>query len=441
MKNLYLLFIVGIIIIIGVSCSRTRNPNGQTDAPETKIAKVERGSIVQKIAATGRIVSNLDVKIKCKASGEITSLPYDISDRVTKGSLILELDPIDEERNVKKSQVTLSQTQARLEKSKKDLQIAEENLILSQKRAEIALENARIKAADAKAKESRVKQLYEQKLASKEEYDTASTSVAQAQSDYEQAQIRMDELKTEKTALELKRQDYKLAKADIESAEINLSIAEQRLKETKIYAPIDGIITGLNVQTGQIISSGISNVGGGTTIMTISDLSRLHVLASVDESDIGEVKPGQEVDVTVDAFTGRHFRGQVLRIAQKGQNVSNVVTFEVKIEVLSEEKNLLKPEMTGNVEIIIAKKDNVLLIPFEAISRQKDKQFVLVINADGTKKDREVVTGISDDSKIEIISGLKDGEQVEYKTMAVESIWNREQHMPPMGIPGVGGRR
>ncbi|MEW6202461.1 MAG: HlyD family efflux transporter periplasmic adaptor subunit, partial [bacterium] len=479
-----------VLIVVG-ACSiwfwKARGKKNESDKPQTKIVEVSRGDIVQKVAATGRVVSNIDVEIKCKASGEIVSLPYDVSDMVTKGSLVLELDPTDEGRNVKKAKLALMSSRAKYEKAKHDLEITKQELANSRKQVDVNLEAARIKADDAQAKKERIKQLYEKKLASKEEYESAETAAAQAQASYRQAQIRIEELKTEEAALELKRQDLAQAAADVGANEISLSIAEQRLKDTRVYSPIDGVITERKVQAGQIIASGINNVGGGTSIMTISDLSRLYVLASVDESEIGRVRPGQNVVITADAFPGKRFKGRVERIAQMGMNVSDVVTFEVKIEVIGDEEGMgntgmsgmfqslgkskdgglenttdkkrnrdkstrkalrrnnagksgagmLKSEMTADIGIIVAKEDDVLIVPSVAVFRINGKQFVTVVMGNGKTEQREVETGLTDGEKIEVLSGLKMGEKVQVEENVVESRWSRpEMRMMPFGGGG-----
>jgi len=209
----------------------------------------------------------------------------------------------------------------------------------------------------------------------------------------------------------------------VESDKIALSNAQQRLSETKVYAPISAVVSARNVQTGQIISSGISNVGGGTTILTLSDLSRLFVLAAVDESDIGKVAADQMARITVDAFPGMMFRGKVVRIATKGVSTSNVVTFEVKIEVLGRNKNLLKPEMTANIEIVAQEEENALLVPVTAVSRKKKIQVVNVQKPDGTIEERPVTVGISDGEKIIVTSGLSEGETVVIREGEAESRW------------------
>jgi len=218
------------------------------------------------------------------------------------------------------------------------------------------------------------------------------------------------------------------------------------LKDTKVLAPIDGVVTQRPVSIGQIISSGISNVGGGTSILTISDLSRVFALGSVDESDIGRVALDQEVDVTADAYANRRFKGKVVRIAARGTNVSNVVTFEVKIEVLDQKKNLLKPEMTTNLEIIAARRNDVLTVPNEAVTRKQGKRIVNVLLPDGKTEERVVEAGINDGTKVEIVSGLEIGDKVVLQKAQAESRWRageggKQGGFNPGKMMGGGGKR
>ena len=442
MKKYVWIIIVSILAICALSCGNASGDKGAAKSSEKKSAVVERKSIKLQVESTGRIVSNLDVQIKCKASGEVITLPFDISDAVKKDDLVAELDPVDEERNVQKANVTLSASLARLAKAKLNLEIAQDDLANSQARAEVDHETAVTRSRDTLAKADRVKQLYEQKLASQEEYETAETAGQKAEADLINAVIRLEELKTDKAALELKRQDLRLAESDVESARINLSTVEQRLTDTKVYAPIDGIVTDKEIQIGQIISSGISNVGGGTTILTLSDLSRLFVLAYVDESDIGRIEQGQAVNITADAFIGKQFMGIVDRIAQKGINQSNVITFEVRIELLSKNKSLLKPEMTADVEILMAQAKDALTIPLGAVSRAEGMPTVSVIKDDGSTEIRNVEVGITDGEIIEIVKGLEEGETVAIHEMEYESAWRKRMEERSGGrSPVPGGMR
>jgi multidrug efflux pump subunit AcrA (membrane-fusion protein) len=175
-------------------------------------------------------------------------------------------------------------------------------------------------------------------------------------------------------------------------------------------------------------------VGGGTTVLTLSDLSHIFVVAAVDESDIGKVREGQTVTVTADAYPGKTFQGQVVRIATRGVNLSNVVTFEVKIEVLGDEKALLKPEMTANVEILTAAKDDAVLVPAEAVVRKgRGKQVVTVIGEGGSKEEVAVTPGLSDGTRTEIASGLTEGQTVLVHKGGAEGKWAAGQ--APGGPP------
>ena len=427
MKKRYFILILTALILTVVFLWVYKRENVAIETEEWSTSRVEKGPIRFTVSSTGRVVSNLDVEIKCKASGEVIKLPFDVSDQVKKGDLLVELDPVDEQRKVKQGKISLVSSQARLKQKKIDLQIAEKNLELERKSVIVALKSARAKAVDARAKAERRKHLFEKKLTAQETKESMETAAVQAEVDLENAQIRLEELVIKEQELEVKRQDVKLAEAQVKTDTINLSLAEQRLQDTKVFSPIDGIVSERNVQTGQIISSGISNVGGGTVIMVISDLSRKFIIASVDESDIGQVTLGQNVIITADAFPGKNFSGKIERIATKGINVSNVVTFEVKIEVLGTNKSLLKPEMTANIEIIVAEKEEGLLVPYQAVLSKGEQHVVRVMEDDGNVKERLVQVGISNGVVTEITSGLNQGDTVAYRQGDAQSRWRTER--------------
>ena len=438
-RTFYVYFFIILIAISSFSCKGNSENSNNGDNPKAAEVTVERGSITLSVSSSGRIVANLDVEIKCKASGEVISLPFDVSDEVKIGDLVVELDPVDENRNVKKSQVAVSSSNARLNKAKQNLKIAENDLENAKKKADVALEVAQSRAVDARAKAERIKHLFGENLYSEEELETAETAAIKADADLVTALIQIEELKTDEQALGLKREDVNLANADLESAKINLSIAQQRLDDTKVYSPIDGIVTERQVQTGQIISSGISNVGGGSNILILSDLSKLFVLGHVDESDIGNIKLDQDVNVTVDAYPGKNFTGKINRIAQKGVNTSNVVTFEVRIEIMSENKSLLKPEMTTDVEIFVARKKDALLIPSGALRKVEGKSIVTVKIPDGEPETREVEIGINNGEMIEVVSGLKEGEILLIIAGEYDSAWRKRMEAFRKNSPR-GGR-
>jgi HlyD family secretion protein len=441
--------IIVIVILIaaaggGAYYWQSRKPATAAAGAELTSVQVARGSIVQAVAATGHVVSNLDVDIKCKASGEVQELPFDISDVVKKGQLLVKLDPIDEDRNVALAQVALNQSKAKLEQARQNYAIAQSNLLTTTDRLQANLASAKAKAADARGKAGRRKDLLAKNLGTQEDYDSADALAVQAESDVKTTLIQIEEIKAQEKSVEVKRQDVELAKAEVEADDIALLNAKRRRADTEVHAPIDGTVSARTIQIGQIISSGITNVGGGTTILTLSDLSQIFVLAAVDESDIGRVALGQNVNITADAHPGAKFAGKVVRIATKGVNLSNVVTFEVKIEIVSKNRNLLKPEMTTNVQVVAAEKNDVLVIPTQAVSRKGDKLVAQLSTANGIAEDRFIEVGMSDGNRIEIASGLREGDTIMYRKGDADSRWRADQPRPiagpmMMGMPRGGG--
>lgn len=439
MKKAIVVIILIALAAGGVYYYRTKKKKPEDKQKKDQIVTVQRGPIALIVSSTGRVVSNKDVDIKCKASGEVTKLPYDVSDTVKKGDLVLQLDPVDENRNVRNAEVSLQASLSRLKKAQQSYDVASQELDTASDTAYIAMKAAALRAGDAKSKEERMKALLEKQLVSEEDYETALNTALQAQADYEKSIVNVNDLKVQKTALELKRQDITLAQVDVESSRIQRDLMLQRLADTQVYAPMDGVITQRPVQTGQIISSGISNVGGGTTVLTISDLSRLFVLANVDESDIGRIQKDQMVRITADAYPDKMFRGKVVSVAQKGVSTSNVVTFEVKIEVDGRDKDLLKPEMTANVDIIAARNRAALLVPQQAITRSPRGHTVKVVGPGGKKEDRVVELGIDNGEMAEITSGLKEGDRVLVSGSEQPSAWRRDGDQKGQGGPGGQG--
>ena len=439
------------VVLLGAAAAAYawyKRPRAAPATTEFSRAAVVRDSILQAVACSGRVISNVDVDVKAKAGGQIIALPFDISQSVHKGDVLAELDPINQQRLVKQGEVSLKQSRGKLGQAEKNLTIAEKNLTTNRMRVDAARRAAEVRARDAQIKATHRGQLLAENLGAQEEYNQAESEAAEAEQDLEIANIQGEELKTQELALEVKRFDVSLAQAQVEADEISLSNAQQQLVDTKILATMDGVVAALNVRIGSIVSSGITNVGGGTTIMVLSDLSQIFVLASVDESDIGSVALGQEAPITVDAFPTLRFDGKVVRIATRGDVVSNVVTFEVEIEVVDEHKSLLRPEMTANVQIVSARRDDVVLVPTQALERKGKKNTVTVVKDDGTTEERTVHIGLTDGERYEVTEGLAVGEVVRVHREEPQSRWNANQARPlarslpiPTGTRSSGSAR
>ena len=394
-------------------------------AIRTAVARIWPLKVV--VEATGRVVPEREVEIKCKASGEITNLPVEVSQPVKLGDLLVQLDPVDEERAVKREKAALSASRAKVAQARLNLSIAERDYASEQTRARSAEKSAEAKAQEAEAKLVRITTLFDKKMASLEELEVAKSVSAAAQADWQSAQARVQDLESRKAEVESRQQEISMAEAQAEADQLTLSDAEQRLADTTVLAPIDGVVASRNVQVGQIIASGINNVGGGTAVMTLADLTRIYVLVSVDESDIGKVAAGQAARITVDAFPEEVFKGEVVLVATKGVTTSNVVTFEVKVEVSGDNRTLLKPEMTANVSIVTKDKLDSLLVPVTALERKKGQSWVTILVADGNTNRRQVTIGDSNSEFVEILKGVEVGELVVLAPENGQSRWQADK--------------
>lgn len=259
MKSVFLILILLCLGFVGFSITHGVQ-NNKVISNKSEIKVVRKGDLEVTISGTGYVSPNLSVEIKCKASGEVRKLPFDVSDYVSKGDLLLELDPIDEDNNVRKAEVDLLVVESRLSQAKHNIKVAEKSLQVNRDKANANLKKMKALALNEEAKASRLKTLLAKKLVSLEDWQNAKTLAINASCEEDQAIIEIENLEVEKLGLEVKRQDVMIAKAEVEAKKINLFIAKQRLKETKIISPMNGFVSARNVQNGQIVSSGINNV-------------------------------------------------------------------------------------------------------------------------------------------------------------------------------------
>jgi len=414
-------------------------------AEATATVTVKRGPISSMVPTQGKVQANLEVEIKCKASGQIIKLPYDVSDVVTTGVLVVELDPIDEARNVKKAEIELKNSRAQLAKAKQDLVVAQKQLETDHKKCDATLVSAEARAKDARAKAERALRLFKDGAIGQEERETAETTAIGSEADLANAKVQKEQLAVQELSLENRRQEVLAAEAAVEGDQVNLDMAQQRLQDTRVKSPISGVVSSRNVNIGQIIASGINNVGGGTTMMTLADVSRMFILAQVDESDIGRVTVGQKAVITADAYPEEKFEGEVVRIGTKGTEASNVVYFDVNIEVTSENKALLKQAMTASINVVVAEKEDALIVPAEAVTGKGRQQFATVVK-NGAQDTRKIETGITDGVSIEVVKGLEEGDTVLARKAGADSRWSKgpgSSYTPSVRamMPGGMGKR
>ncbi len=321
MKRMYIYVAVAVVVVGTVGYYIIGNGKAKEIAQPvgqtTRVVTVTRGNLDLSVSANG-VVQPIDkVEIKSKASGQIEKLEFEEGQLVQKGVLLIELDR-------RTAQNDYDQAKADLAVAESNLQQAENNFRRSQ-------------------------ELFEKSLISEQEKD----------------QTTLDKVRAE---------------AQLVKAKAVLSSAEERLRDTRIVSPITGVILSRSVALGQIISSGTSNVSGGTTLATIADMEEVYVETNVDEVDIGKVQVGHQAKVVADAFPEDAFRGEVIRIAPLGKTQQNVTTFSVIILV----RNIggkLKAGMSASVDIEIFNRRDVLLLPADAFKDPRSGQGAVLMAA------------------------------------------------------------
>lgn len=410
-KKLWILLLLLLVAAVALlSLSAENDSDSPPDIP-FKTTPVKFGTLKVKITATGVVEPNFEVEVKSKASGEVLEFPFEEGDVVEKDQLLLRLDKSDEDRNVARAQAELDSAMAKYKRAEISLLLQKLTYKTDLETAKSRVEESIANLKEAKDKLKRQRDLFEEKIVAQETLGIAETSYKVNQEALIQARALLSVAKDSIHDITVKENEIELAKADVTQAEITLEEAKERLSETEIYAPISGTLIEKLVEQGQIISSGISNVSGGTPLSKVADLSRIFIMADVDETDIGTVRVGHAVSITTDAFPGKIFKGRVTRIAPKGVVENSITIFKVKIEILGQGRKVLKPMMSANVDIISREIKNTLFLPREGI-KEKDGQSFAAILVGGLPKEVPVETGILNPIHIEIKKGISRDQDV-----------------------------
>ena len=371
--------------------SHEKSENTRVDSD--RIVKVQRKDLIDAVKASGRVAPAARVAVMSRASGIIKSLYVDEGDVVTRGLLLAELDR--------------EQLEAQLAQDRADLASANARVA----GAEARIDEAQIRIADPEInflerEVQRLEQLRTKGNISQREADDAARNLATARFRVKQIEASLPVLQA---ALEG-------ARADLEAAQASLDRAETALQETSILCPIDGVVLVRDTEVGDGVSSILTAGGNATQIMTLGDLSRMHVEARVDEVDLGRVMVDMPALISVDAHRGTQLTGSVERIAPAGSVSDNgIVTFEVRVAI-DDDKELLKPDMTSDIKLVLDRRNNVLTLPQRAISRDSAGNWVAeVLRQEGPPAVSESVRvelGLSDGLITEIVSGLSEMDSV-----------------------------
>ncbi len=357
--------------------------------PEIKIietARVERGDIRAVIVETGIIKPQVGavVKIGARATGEIVKMKVKIGDRVKTGQLIALIDDREIQKAIQQQNAALRSAQNILHQI--ELTYPE-----------------RIREAKANYEYAKISYERERELL-KHEY-TTQDAVDRAKSQFEAADANFKRLEDEYET------QLKITKANIDEINAQLKQQEIRLTYTKIYAPIDGYVSDVTAQEGETIVTGLQVAN----LVTVLDPTLLEMWIYVDETDVGRVKVGQDVEYYVDTFPDKLFHGQIEKIYPEPIVKENIVYYLAIVKVSKEDTTFLRPEMTTHVKIIADEKKNVLTAPNAAIKFEKGRQIVYKIIGPNKIEKIEVKVGIRGEEKTEVLSGLKEADELATK--------------------------
>jgi HlyD family secretion protein len=262
----------------------------------------------------------------------------------------------------------------------------------------------------------------------------ASSEVVKAQNQVLQAEVNLQ--KTQATLAEIQAgPDPKaigVAQAKVVSAQTTLETAQAALKAATLTAPFTGTVISVGAEVGDLVSS-------NTVVVLLADLAALRVRAVVDETDIGPVEVGQEVDITFDAFPGHQFHGQVLEVPFLGTLSQNIVTYDVPISLEGDKGVPLKPGMTANLKIVLARRQDVLLIPAMAVQQGETGNEVLVQDSpQGPAVTTPVEVGFGDGVYVEVTRGLNEGDRVVVEYQSPQEQPSNSRGLGGSALPGAG---
>jgi len=467
-----------------------------SSTPQYLTARVERGNLRNTVTATGALQAVTTVQVGSQASGTISALYADFNSVVKKGQVVAQLDPSTAKAQVEQARANLQNAQAGLANARAAVVNSRAGVSDAQARnlaAKSTVQNnqAGVSAAEAnvavlKAQQDDALSLLKQQesllkagVIAQRDYDVAQTAYRTAEARYNQAVSQLNQAKlTEQSAstagiaqskatveqsqaqVQQSQAQVQQAAAQVQQATAALSLAEVNLSHTTITSPIDGIVVSRDVNVGQTVAASLS----APTLFTIAnDLTQMQVIANIDQADIGLVEQAKSVKFSVDAFPGKDFEGKIEQMRLNPQNVQNVVTYNVVIDVSNPEQTL-KPGMTANLTITIDERNNVLKVANAALrftpqrtgtsaagqgqgqggqgqgqgrrrqqgdnasgDNSSQNQFapasapvlpgqirvVWVLGQDGKPERRRITTGLSDGSATEVVDGdLKEGDLV-----------------------------
>ena len=390
-KRFWIWLGIGVFVIVALAgLGLVRLAKGSTIDPN-KLAKVTRGDVARSVVATGKIQPITKVEVKSKATGIVEKLYVDINNHVIKGQNLAQLDQ--------------QEIVAQVEAQRAQLASAEANVGTYQ--ANVEQDKVNAAAPDLpmyKATLDRNLEMQKEGIVSRQALDDANKDylAALTRRDSSHAQVGVDTAR------------LKQARAQVMQNQAGLKQLEEQLSYTTIVAPMDGVILSRDVEIGDAVSSILVLGSTATQVMTEGDINEVYVQGKVDEADIAHVYMSQPARIKVESFRDRTFNGKVTKIAPMGVEKDNVTTFEVRVSI-NNPGGELKANMTANAEILLDEHKGVLTVPENAVMYDNQKKASVEIPDKKQKEGKRkipVTVGLSNGSVTEIVSGLKEGDQV-----------------------------
>ncbi len=432
---LYIMFGVLLILVIAAIIKSRNSKTGE----KVEVEKAELRTIRETVEASGKVFPKTEVKISSDVSGEIVELYVQEGDSVTAGQVLARIDPEAYNSQVERAQAGVNSSKASLANARSQIEASKAQR-----------DQIQAQLLNARDIHKRNEKLFQDGVISKQDFEASLTNVKTLESN----------LSASEANIRSAQQSAQSAEYQIKSAEASLKEISTSLKRTTIYATMSGIVSKLNVEKGERVVG--TSMMAGTEILRIADLKVMEVQVEVTENDLPRIALGQNTDIEIDAYLDRTFKGKVVEIAHTANNLisatgavnltsDQVTNFIVKIDIDPESyRDLIKPRkpypfrpgMSASVEIYTKTVENVVSVPIQAVStRDKEKpkeggstgtisrssakddimEVVFVKMPGDTVDMREVKTGIQDNNYIEIISGVKQGEEVVKGPYAVVS--------------------
>lgn len=361
-KIVILASLLALVVILTYAFRKGR----QTDIIQQDHMTVLRGDVIARATETGSLVPMNAVEIKSEQAGEVKKFFVQAGSRVTAGTLLATLKP-------ESSQVQ---------------RVAEARARVSQ---------GKLTWEDAQTEQERMTELFAKGFISQKELEGAKKQA-------ENSKIQYD---LSKKQLLLTVGNNKTLYEKV----LNMDITTEAMDDFSVFSPISGTVLEVNVSEGQIVSSGMSQVTSGTTLMRISDLSKMWIKTKINEVNIGQIKEGQQSEIRLDAIPNHVYQGTVVKISPKGEKADNVITYEVTIEIMNPDQRLM-PSMTANVDIITAIEKNVLTLPLVALTKLEGSDAVLLPGTTAEKKYQRIEVGLKNETVFVITQGLSEGDKV-----------------------------